>query len=168
MTMFKIATSLLFLACIGHPAFSQDSGVELLRGASHCLITERQDWLAGQKANSKALDFGYVIDNKSEPGVSHIYVVVYTNSERSRGRVFDLLYQRNASGTLFDVQNNASFVRAGNRIAFVDPPLGGTWAQTHLLSAIRQAGHEASFTLNIVDLTATFPGVNCKSYVGNK
>jgi len=166
--MFKIAKLLLLMACIDYAAYAQDSSVKLFRDASHCLVTERQDWLAVQKADTKSLEFGYVIDTKSDPGVNHIYVVVYTNPDRSKGRVFDLRYRQRASGTLLDVQNNASFVRSGKGIVFVDPPLGGTWTQTHLLSAIKQAGREASTTFNLADLTAQFPGVSCKSYVGNK
>jgi len=159
---------LSLLVCKDCAAYSQDSGAKLFRGASHCLVTEKQDWLAVQKAVSKTLEFGFVIDPKSGPGGNHIYVVAYTNPDRSKGRVFDLRYQQKADSTLFDVQNNASFVKSGTGIAFDDPPLGGTWTQTQLLSAIKQIEHSASIRLNIVDLTAPYPDVSCNSYVGNK
>ena len=166
--MFKIAKLLLLMACIDYAAYAQDSSAKLFRDASHCLVTERQDWLAVQKADTKSLEFGFVIDTKSDPGVNHIYVVVYTNPDRSKGRVFDLRYQQRASGTLLDVQNNASFVRSGKGIVFCRSASG--WHMDTSASSVRnQAGRARSHTtFNLADLTAQFPGVSCKSYVGDK
>ena len=166
--MFKIATLLLLMACIDYAAYPQDSSANLFRDASHCLVTEKQDWLAVRNTHTKVLELGYLIDPKSDPGVNHIYVVVYASAERSKGRVFDLRYQENANGTLFDVQNNASFEITEKAIKFIDPPLGGTWTQAHLQSAIRLAGRKTSIKLSIADLMAPYPGVSCRSYVESR
>lgn len=158
----------LLVTCASHVAYAQDRVPELLRQASHCLIADRRGWLAGDSSNAKSLTLGYVIDTKSDPGSNHIYVVVYTNPQHSKGRVFDLLYERRGSVTSLDIQNNASFVESRGSVTFVDPSLGGTWTQTHLQSAIKQAGRKPAITLNLVDLSAPFSGVSCKTYVGSE
>ena len=166
--MFKVATLLTLAVCLTQTAYPQESGAKLLLDASHCLVTEKQNWISIQKRGPTALDFGYVIDTESDPGTNHIYVIYYENADRSRGKVFDLLYRHRGSHITLDVQNNASFTKSGKGIVFVDPPLGGTWTQTHLLSAIKQAGRKASTILSVGDVSASFPGVSCKSYVKDR
>jgi hypothetical protein len=139
-----------------------------LRGASHCLAVEDTDWLSVQKSQAKSVRVSYAIDTVPYSGKSTIYVVAYADSGRASGKIFDLIYEQKGRKTIFDVQNNGSFVRSGNRIEFVDPPLGGVWTQAHLVKAIRRAERRPEVLFDVQALSASSPGVTCRSFVGNK
>jgi hypothetical protein len=149
-------------------AHSQSSGSALLRGASHCLAVEDTGWLSVQDSHAKLIRVSYVIDTVSYPGEKAIYVVAYADSGSANGKIFHVVYQQKGRKTIFDVQNNGSFVRSGNKIDFVDPPLGGVWAQAHLMRAIKRAGLRPEVLFDVKELLATFPSVTCKSYVSDK
>ena len=166
--MLKLSVLFPLILWSGLAAHSQNNSSELLRGASHCLVVEDTDWLSVQKSHAKSVRVGYVIDTLSYPGTNTIYVVVYANSDRSSGKIFDLTYQQKGGKTIFDVQNNGSFVRLGNKIDFVDPPLGGVWTQAHLMRAITRAGLRPEVLFDVKELSVSFPSVTCKSYVGDQ
>lgn len=166
--MLKLSVLFPLILWSGLAAHSQSNGPELLRGASHCLTVEDTDWLAVQNSQTKSVRVSYAIDTLSYPGTNTIYVVVYANSDRSSGKIFDLTYQQKGGKTIFDVQNNGSFARSGNRIDFVDPPLGGVWTQAHLVRAIRRAERRQEVLFDVKELSASSPGVTCRSFVGNK
>ena len=94
--------------------------------------------------------------------------MAYEGSGRAKGEMFDVVYQQKDRKTIFDVQNNGSFVRSGNKIDFVDPPLGGVWTQAHLMRAIKRAGLRPEVLFDVKELSATFPNVTCKPYVSDK
>src|SRR5450755_3251339 len=110
---------------------------QLLSGAVRCLVVE--NFLPSSRATR--LTFGYFLDEKSYAPERVIYVVMYAAPTRSNGLVFSIFLTKHQALQNFDIQNNASFVlsrRDGpHGVAFVDPPLGGTWTQERLASAIR-------------------------------
>jgi hypothetical protein len=141
--------------------------MRLFLSASHCLATEG-NWLPVRDPKASSFEAAYVIDTKSDPGVNHIYVVIYTNKEHSKGKAFDLRYKVGAGKTTMDVQNNAGFAVSRGRVIFSEPPLGGTWTQTHLSSAITHAGAKVATVLDLSQVSEPSPDVKCESYVGNK
>jgi hypothetical protein len=166
--MLKISILFPLILWSGLAAHSQSNSSELLRGASHCLAVEDTDWLSVQDSHAKSIRVSYVIDTVSYPGGKTIYVVAYEGSGRAKGEIFDVVYQQKDRKTIFDVQNNGSFVRSGNKIDFVDPPLGGVWTQAHLMRAIKRAGLRPEVLFDVKELSASFPSVTCKSYVSDK
>lgn len=58
------------------------------------------------------LTFGYLLDSKSYPNDRVLYIVVYTNQQRSRGMVFSIFLDQEAAQEIFNIQNNAEFVRS--------------------------------------------------------
>jgi hypothetical protein len=67
----------------------------------------------------------------------------------------------------FNIQHNASFVLSKDEpisVSFVDPPLGGTWTQEHLASAIKEIEKQPRFTLSAKDLSAADPSLVCEAY----
>ncbi|WP_158820334.1 hypothetical protein [Granulicella sp. S156] len=166
--MLKISILFPLILWSGLAAHSQSNSSELLRGASHCLVVEDTDWLSVQKSHAKSVRVSYAIDTVSYPGERTIYVVAYADSGRASGKIFDLIYHQRGRKTIFDVQNNSSFLRSGNKIDFVDPPLGGVWTQRHLIRAIRRAERRPEVLFDVKELSASSPGVICKSFVGSQ
>lgn len=165
--MQKVSIILILLTFASGPVLSQDKSMKLFLGASHCLATEG-NWLPVQNTSADSLEAAYVIDVSSDPDVDHIYIVVYTNKKHSQGKVFDLCYKINAGKTTMDVQNNAGFTISRGRVVFSEPPLWGTWTQTHIASAIMQARTKATTTLSLSQISKPFPDLKCKSYVRRK
>ena len=67
----------------------------------------------------------------------------------------------------FNIQNNASFVLSKDEfegVSFVNPPLGGTWTQEHLASAIKRIEKQSRFNISAKELSAADPSVRCESY----
>lgn len=165
--MAKLSVLLLLVALASNTARSDDTNTKLFLSASHCLTVERR-WLPARDPKAASFETSYFIDTKSDPGVNHIYVVVYTNKDHSKGLAFDLRYKVSAGKTTMDIQNNATFSISRGRVDFTDPPLGGTWTQTHLASAIMQAAKQAATVLDPSRASEPSPDVKCESYVGNK
>jgi hypothetical protein len=81
--------------------------------------------------------------------------------------VFAIVLTQQDDREVFDIQNNASFVLSKHEpegVSFVDPPLGGTWTQEHLASAIKQIETQPRFSILVKDLYATDSSVHCESY----
>ncbi len=131
--------------------------------AAHCLAVKEE--LPRSKA--RALTFGYLLDEQSYPGTKEMYVVIYAAPARSNGLVFAIVLTQQDDREVFDIQNNASFVLSRDGIdgvSFVNPPLGGTWTQEHLASAIKQIEKQPRFAVSVKDLFAADPSLVCESY----
>jgi len=50
----------------------------------------------------------------------------------------------------------------------VDPPLGGTWTQEHLVSAIKRIERRTTFTVPVKELQSPSAEVNCESYADHR
>ncbi len=157
----------LLLYCLSTAVFSQDQPPKLLVEAAQCLATKKH--LPPSKAT--ALSFGYLVDAKSYPGEKVLYVVDYSGPGRSEGMVFTIFFEEKGGRQTFNIQNNARFVRSKDGIEgidFPDPPLGGTWTQQHLVSAIKQIERQARFTFPASDLVGPSASTQCESYTDKK
>jgi hypothetical protein len=149
------------LLATGH---SQEQPPQLLIRAAHCLAVKEE--LPRSKA--RALTFGYLVDEQSYPGTKVMYVVIYAAPARSNGFVFAIALTQHGDHEVFDTQNNASFVLSGkgdlDGVSFVNPPLGGTWTQQHLASAIKRIEEQPRFANPVKDLLAAYALSDCASY----
>jgi hypothetical protein len=146
---------------------SQEQAPQLLIRAAHCLAAK--DFLPSSKATK--LTFGYFLDEKSYPGTKEMYVVIYAAPARSSGLVFAIVLTQRDDHQVFDIQNNASFVLSKDEpigVSFVTPPLGGTWTQEHLASAIKRIEHQPRFELRVKDLRIPTDLTQCESYTDKK
>ena len=158
-----LAVTMLMMLSAG--ANAQEHPPDLLVHAAQCLAAK--DFLAQSK--STALNFGYVIDEKSYPGDQVIYIVEYKGSSRSKGWVFAVFFEQQDRRQVFNIQNNGAFVRSKSGVNFTgtDEPLGGVWTHQHLVSAIKQIEQQSRFTIPTKNLAALSTLVNCKSYTDN-
>ncbi len=131
--------------------------------AAHCLAEKNQL----PSSNATKLSFGYFLDEKSYPGEIVLYVVNYSSPIRTNGSVFTIFLTEDRGGQVFNVQNNASFVLSKDDlegVSFVNPPLGGTWTQEHLASAIKRIEKQPRFSITVNKLLAADSSVRCASY----
>jgi hypothetical protein len=152
------------LICLSCAAHAQDDGAVLLHRAVHCLAAKK--FLPPSKAAE--MTFGYVLDEKSYPGEKVLYVVNYPNPSRPDGFVFTIFLNEHDGHYDFNIQNNARFALSkddAEGVSFVDPPLGGTWTQEHLTSAIKQIEKQPKFTISVERLFAVDPSCSCESSV---
>lgn len=155
--------AILLLICLGATVHAQEQKPQLLFRAAQCLAVKH--FLPSSKATR--LTFGYLLDEKSYPGDKVIYVVNYAAPARSNGLVFAVFLTEHEGLQDFDIQNNASFVLSKDElggVAFVNPPLGGTWTQEHLASAIKRIEKQPRFTISFKDLSAADASIRCESY----
>jgi hypothetical protein len=113
------------------------------------------------------MTFGYLLDGESYPGERVLYIVKYASPTRSNGLVFAVFLAERDGGQAFSIQNNASFVLSRSDptgVSFVNPPLGGTWTQEHLASAIKKIEKEPRFQIAVKNLYAADPSCGCESY----
>jgi hypothetical protein len=159
-----INLALLLLICLCASGHSQEQPPQLLIRAAHCLAIKEE--LPRSKA--RALTFGYLVDEQSYPGTKEMYVVMYAAPARSNGLVFAIVLTQQDDHEVFNIQNNASFVLSKKGdfggVDFVTPPLGGTWTQEHLASAIERIEKQPRFTVAVKDLLAADPLTDCASY----
>src|SRR5262249_26895221 len=87
-----------FLSCAAHAHLA---GKVLLNHAVQCLAVK--GFLP--RTMPRKLTFGYLLDDKSDPGKTMIYVVNYRNSSRSGGLVFVVFLTKRDSGQVFNIQN---------------------------------------------------------------
>jgi len=161
--MRKTALGIPLLMCLAATARSQEQPPQLLLRAAQCL--EAKEFLPS--SNARKLTFGYFLDAKSYAPDKVIYLVEYATPTRSNGLVFAVFLSENTGHQKFNVQNNASFVLSKSEqigVSFKDPPLGGTWTQEHLASAIKQIEKQPRFTISVKDLSAVDPSIRCESY----
>jgi hypothetical protein len=161
--MKKISLAIVLLACLGATVHSQQQMPPLLFRAAHCLAVK--DFLP--PSNAGKLTFGYVLDEQSYPGDKVIYLVAYAAPARSNGSVFAVFLTDHDGRETFNIQNNASFVLSKREpigVSFVNPPLGGTWTQEHLASAIKKIEKQRRVSIPIEKLLAADSSVTCESY----
>jgi hypothetical protein len=161
--MRKIQLAISLLICLGATVHSQEQTPQLLFRAAQCLAVK--NFLPSSKATR--LTFGYLLDEKSYPGDKVIYLVNYAAPARSNGLVFAIFLMERDGRQEFNIQNNASFVLSKDDfdgVSFVDPPLGGTWTQEHLASAIKRIEKQQRFIIPVKDLYAADPSIRCESY----
>jgi hypothetical protein len=159
--MKKLA--MLFAVYLGATVHAQAQMPQLWFHAAQCLAVK--NFLPSTKATK--LSFGFLLDEKSYPGDKAIYVVNYAAPTRSNGLVFTIFLTEHDGRQDFNIQNNASFVLSKDDfegVSFVNPPLGGTWTQEHLASAIKRIEKQPRVTLSVEDLRATNSSVRCESY----
>jgi len=144
-------------------AHAQARPPQLLVEATQCL--EAKDNFPSQ--GTKSLMMGYMLDDKSYPGQTVLYVVNYINSSGSKGFVFTIFLTAQNGVRLFNIQNNATFTYLGDSadgVSFDNPPLGGTWTQEHLISAIERIEKEGRFIVPIESGLPPSPSIQCESY----
>ncbi len=163
--MRLVSLALAMVVCQSCAAHPQDAGVGLLHRAARCLAVK--GFLPHAKAGKLA--FGYFLDNKSYPREKMLYVVNYPNPSQPDGFVFTIFLTKRDGHQDFNVQNNARFtlsnVKSGNtRVSFVTPPLGGTWIQEHLVSAIKQIEKLPRYTVPVKNLLTVDSSITCEAY----
>jgi hypothetical protein len=154
------ALFILFSMCNG--AFPQEQAPPLLTQAAHCL--KAKDFLP-LKATS--MFFGYLVDKDSYPGEKVIYVVEYPSPTQTGGFVFAIFLTEKGEQRVFNIQNNARFILSKKEmigVDFVDPPLGGTWTQEHLVSAIKQIEKRQRFLIPVQNLLEVPDNTQCEAY----
>jgi hypothetical protein len=168
--MHKWLALLLLLICSSSVVYAQEQAPTLLREVAHCLAI-KNDLLDISDTKTTALSLGFLVDTKSYPRERVLYVVSYTGPGRSEGFVFTVFLQQHDQSLIFNIQNNAKFVRSKGGIEgvdFVEPPLGGTWTQEHLVRAIKRIEGQPKFSVQVKDLQAPFPTTECESYADSK
>jgi hypothetical protein len=162
-TKFTMFGSLVCLNCTIH---AQDSGDALLHRAASCLVAK------GFFTSSKSQKtLGYFLDTKSYPGEKMLYVVDYVNPSRSDGFVFTIFLSEHNERQNFNIQNNAQFKlsnRGDDGVSFVTPPLGGTWTQEHLISAIKQIEKQPKITISVESIAKTDSSFDCEEYTDHQ
>ncbi len=134
-SMHFVAVVLASYSC--NLALAQQGNAALLQRAVHCLSVKQ--FLPSSRA--KDATFDYFLEEKEYPGEKILYVVEFSNSSRRDGLVFSVFLTEHDGLRNFNIQNNASFKlsrNGGHDVQFTEPPLGGTWTQEHLISAIKQ------------------------------
>lgn len=161
--MKKIMLAISLLLCLSATAYSQEQAPQLLLHAAQCL--EAKQFLPSSKATK--LTFGYFLDEKSYPGTKEVYVVAYAAPARSNGLVFAIVLTQKDGHDVFDIQNNASFVLSKDEpigVSFGNPPLGGTWTQEHLASAIKEIEKHQRATILVKDILTIDSSISCEAY----
>jgi hypothetical protein len=157
------SVSLGALICLSCASRAQDEGAALLHQAVHCLAAKK--FLPPSKMTDGT--FGYVLDEKSYPGEKMLYVVEYPKPSRRDGLVFTVFVTDHDGHRDFNIQNNARFIASKHGdegVSFANPPLGGSWTQEHLISAIKQIEKQPTVTLPIKNLVEVDSSVSCEAY----
>lgn len=153
--------ALTFLSfCFSTAAVAQEQAPKLLRDAAQCLVFKTF-------LKPSTLDLGYLIDETSWPGEEVLYVVAYSGAGRSKGLVFTIFLSEDGHRQVFNIQNNAKFIRratGADDIDFGEAPLGGIWTQEHLEAAIRRVEKQPRFLVPFSDLSGASVHTVCQSY----
>jgi hypothetical protein len=151
------------LICLSCAASAQDDGTVLLHGAAHCLASK--DFLP--PINATKLTFGYLLDENSYPGEKMLYIVNFPNSSQPNGFAFIIFLTKIGVRQNFNIQNNAQFALSkdgDHGVNFVSSPLGGSWTQQHLLSAINQIETQPRSTVLAKGMLTIDSSVSCEAY----
>jgi hypothetical protein len=155
-----LLSMLIFFSCSSR---GQEDGAALLNQAVHCLAAKRFLPLSKMTDGS----FGYVLDEKSYPGEKMLYVVKYPKPSRRYGLVFTIFVTDHDGRRDFNIQNNAGFNASKDSdegVSFTNPPLGGSWTQEHLVSAIKQIAKQPTVALPMKSLVEVDSSVSCEAY----
>jgi hypothetical protein len=161
--MKKIVLGIPLLICLASTAHTQEQTPKLLLHVAQCLVAKK--FLPSSKAAK--LTLGYFLDEESYPGNKVVYVVKYVAPARSNGLVFAVFLTERDGHQEFSIQNNASFILSKTEpsgVSFLNPPLGGTWTQEHLASAIKQIEKQPRFTISGASLSSVDESASCEAY----
>lgn len=172
--VFKPLMLLLLMLGVSFPVFGQNAPPKFLLGATHCLLTG--NWLSPGKSKAASLDLGYFLDTTSYPGQKALYVVSYIGHSRAEGFVYTVFLEREKARQVFNIQNNAKFVRSYKEgaafrkegVNFVEDPLWGIWTQEHIARAIQRIGDQPTFSVTIKNILQAGSRSECRSYVDDK
>jgi hypothetical protein len=115
------------------------------------------------------LSFGYTVDDKSYPGERVIYLVHFPNSSSGENFAFAIFLTYESGKTIFNIQNNASFLTNKYKIIeFVNPPLGGVWTQQHLSDAIIRIAASPRYRIHKLASNETSGATICHSYTDHQ
>jgi len=149
---------LILLAAIPAALCAQGRAPGPLFEATQCLITEQHHWVNVQ--NVSDLQLAYLPDKKNFGGAKYLYVVVYTSPLRDRGNIFDVRIKGHRT---YSIENNATFINTPKGITFPDPPLGGTWTQNQLTTALQQIlRHHKWYSAQVSYLTKSAGRLHCE------
>ena len=141
---------------------NSQSQTAILERAAHCSVTA---WLSPQDVNGADITVGYISAAKGTNDFGHpIYLVSYFSSNHKQGYVFDIGYKKQDGRWILLLQNNAKFIRSGKDVNFVDPPLGGTWTQEHLIKGIERIATQPAASFRIQSLLKPDSSTDCRSY----
>lgn len=161
--MKAIVLCIALLICLGATSDSQKQAPPLLLHAAQCLVAKK--FLRSPK--TAKLTFGYLFDQRSYPGDKVVYVVKYGVPAGSNGLVFAVFLTERDGRQEFNIQNNASFILSTTEpigVSFLSPPLGGTWTQEHLASAVKQIEKQPRFMISGASLSSVEKSVSCDAY----
>ncbi len=171
LAMKRYSILCLLFTSLSAPLFAQEKTPVLLLNAAHCLAVEKQDWLGLTRSNATTLNLGYLFDTKSYLDEKILFVVDYFDTAGHGGKVFTIFVSERSGRQIFDVQNNARFMKSKKSIGsieFVEPPLGGTGTQEDLVAAIKRIERGPRFTVPVKDLLAPSAVTQCRSYADKK
>ncbi len=160
----------LLFASLSVPISAQEQTPKLLLYGAHCLAVGKQDWLGLAHSSVTSLNMGFLFDTKSYPGEKVLFVVDYSRTAGHGSRVFTIFVGEQSGRQVFDIQNNAKFIKSKKGIGgidFVEPPLGGTGNQD-LVAAIKRIERKPRFTVPAKDLLAPSADTQCTSYADKK
>jgi hypothetical protein len=136
--------------------------LRVLERSAHCSVTA---WLSPEDIKGTVVTAGYAAGTKiSNDFGRQIYLVTYVSSDRRQGYVFDIGYKEQNGRWVLLLQNNAKFVRSGKDVNFVEPALGGTWTQEHLIEGIERIGAQSTSSFQIRNLLKPDSSTVCRSY----
>jgi len=158
----------LFLLLASTAMFAQNQPPAVLHDAAHCLVTDPHNWLDKQTLSAPELNLGFLTDNKTVLGDKYLYVVVFTNPNRSHGKIFDIRLKQEGHNHIFSVENSATFVVPAVGVEFPTPPVGGQWAQNQLIPAIQHIEHHKFYTAEMKYFLKPAKNILCQSNMENK
>jgi hypothetical protein len=161
--MRRVGPVILLLLYIGVSVRAQEQPPQLVIRAANCLVVK--NFLPS--LNASVLIFGYFLDEKSYSPEKVLYLVKYTKAP-SRGLVFAIFLTEENGRQVFNIQNNASFVYSKHNFDFINAPLGGTWTQEHLISAIKQIAKQPPIIIFTKQLLTRDTSTNCESYADSQ
>jgi hypothetical protein len=94
-------------------------------------------------------------------------VVSYTSPSRASGFVFTIFITKKNQRPVFNIQNNAKFIRTKkypDGVNFIEDPLGGIWTQEHLVSAIKRIENQPQFEISEPELQQASALEGCHAY----
>lgn len=166
-SMKKVALGMLLMLSSAATVQAQGQPPKLLFQAVRCLAAKK--FLPSSVASK--LTFGYILDKRSYPGRTVVYLVAYAAPSRSNGQIYAVFVTKHSRYHVFNIQNNATFILSKNELSgvyFVTPPLGGTWTHAHLASAIREIEKKPRFSIRVPGLSTVGESIVCDAYTDSK
>jgi len=147
------------ISCVSVVRASVDT--QDLRSSAYCLAHSQYEFI---ERSDEMIRLQVFQDGASRTHERHLFVFV----ARTRGVYdgFDVWVRQRAGITRYEIMTNATLKYAGREVAFINPPLGGIWAQNHFKNDFRTA--LASPTILMRMPRALPPNAVCSSYADAK